>query len=132
MNSSPQKASGTATTTTGSVEDVAAFFGVSVRTVQNWRAANPPVIGSWQEGRNIRFGEDDVVKLWVERHIERAGYKPGEALEIARRQWHDHLQVRQADAELRARVHELSDQLLALSARLVILEETRRGDFAMA
>ncbi len=83
-------------TTTGTVEDVAAFFRVSVRTVQNWIANPKPRLTFWREGRNLCFGEAAVVELRVKFLIASRAYAAGEPEEIARREWRDLLAVRQS------------------------------------
>jgi len=104
----------TGPTTTGTVEDVMAFFRVSLRTVREWYLGvngGKPRLTSWHEGRNVRFGEESVVELRVK--FLRAGraFAPGEAEEIARRGRRTFLEVRSSTseelAELRARVERL-------------------------
>ena len=83
-------------TTTGTCEDVAAFFRVSVRTVQNWISTPKPLLTFWREGRNLCFGEDAVVELRVKFVVMSRAYAVGEAEEIARREWRNLLALRQS------------------------------------
>jgi excisionase family DNA binding protein len=52
---------------TGTIQDVAGFFRVSVRTVQEWIAGPEPRLTHWKEGRNVRFGEEAVATFWAQR-----------------------------------------------------------------
>lgn len=104
---------------TGTLEEVAAFFRVSIRTLHEWKEQTPPVIGHWQLGRNICFGEEDVIACWAARHHAAAGAEPGELLESARRQWREHLKVCRADL--------LHAELISLRVRVEDLERTKNG-----
>lgn len=95
---------------TGTLEEVAAFFRVSIRTLHEWKEQTPPAIGHWQLGRNICFGEEDVIDAWVKRHRPAAGINLSDALESARRQWREHLKVCRADL-LHAEINDLRRRL---------------------
>ncbi len=101
-------------TTTGTVDDVAAFFRVDTRTVQRWISGSKRRLTYWREGRLPKFGEAAVVELRVKFLKESRAYEPGEAEEIARREWRDLLEVRRTEseqvAELRLRVERLEAQ----------------------
>jgi hypothetical protein len=97
----------------GTFEDVIAFFRISERTGRRWLKERPPRLAYWRQGRNQVFGEDAVVELKAESYVTSRRMAPGEAREIARREWREHLHVRQSApitgdlAELRARVERL-------------------------
>ncbi len=103
MNSEP--------TTTGTIADVAAFFRVSIRTVAEWKAERPPRLAFWQEGRNVCFGEEAVIDLRARMTMSEGRRSLEEAREIARREWREHLSVRRAESDLRARVLRLEQML---------------------
>lgn len=112
----------TTVSTNGTYEDVAAFFRRSTRTIQEWKSANPPVIGHFTEGKNVCFGEEDVIDLWVRMHADARGLKPGEAQEVARRQWRAHMKIRYEDTALRREFEQLKERVDALNAKVVALE----------
>jgi phage terminase Nu1 subunit (DNA packaging protein) len=98
----------------GTIEELASFFRVSVRTVQAWKNATPPVITYWQIGRNVMFPEESVIELKVKRSRYSRAMKPGEAQDVARREWREHLKLCRAD--------QLAYQIADLQNRLSVLE----------
>ncbi len=100
----------------GTIEEVAAFFRVSVRTIHEWKAANPPKIGNWSMGRNVSFGEDDVVAVWVRHHRRGSAGRPGDGEAMARTLWRRHLELVRAD-EILPRLDEVVKRLQVLEKR---------------
>lgn len=97
----------------GTIAEVASFFRVSERTVNEWKSESPPAIAFWQYGRNIIFGEEAIVDCYEKRYMSARGMQPGEIREIARKEWREHLKIARADRiagelrELRRRVQDL-------------------------
>jgi len=83
----------------GTLRDVAAFFRVSERTVKRWIKQTPPVIAVWRQGRHLMFGEEAVLEAATAGYLAARRLNPGEAKEIARRQWREHLRVRSAETK---------------------------------
>lgn len=94
----------------GTAAEVAAFFRVSERTVYEWRANKE--IGFWQHGRNITFGEENVIEMYIKQHSGVRGYRPGELEELTRKQWREHLRLVRTDMIMPT----LSDALRRLAA----------------
>lgn len=106
----------------GTIEDVASFFRVSVRTVMEWKAANPPEIAHWQKGRNIMFGVEAVIELKVKHLMKTPGMKPGDAERQARTEWADHMELRGDRAQLLQKVDALADRFANLEAKLAAID----------
>ena len=85
----------------GDVMDVASFFCVSARTVLDWNKEKPPRITFFQDGRNICYGEEAVIEYRVKKTLNARRVLPGEAEEVARREWREHLKVRSAECGVR-------------------------------
>lgn len=96
----------------GSLADVAAFFLMSERELKRRNKQEPPWIAFWKDGNRNVYGEEDVVRKKSERYVSDRRMQPGEAAELARREWHSHLQLRAGDAvfqELKAVQRRLED-----------------------
>lgn len=103
------------TSTNGTIEDVASFFRVVVRTVQEWKGRR--LIGSCQQGRVVVFLEEHVVEFGADpgRFTWPSRLDPGTAAETVRRQWREHLRLRAA-MSVEARVSCLEEELALLRA----------------
>jgi hypothetical protein len=123
-------------TTQGSLEDVAAFFLKSTRTISDWAATKKngrtvtPILACWRMERDPVFGEEDVVRLRAKFYIADEGLAPGEAEARARREWRALLKLRRDDA-LGRQLEKVKDLLDATNARLTRLE-SRQTDFAVS
>ena len=108
-----------ASSTNGTIEDVATFFTKDVQTIARWMKESPPFIGHWKHGRNIVFGEDHVVECWIKCEVQAErlrvdGHTYPTADESARRAWREHLRIRQTADEvdvLRARIDDQEKQI---------------------
>ncbi len=74
----------------GTINEVADFFRVSIRTVHVWKDARR--LPYWQEGRNLVFGEESVLDFWESGYVASRRMEPGETREIGRVQWRACLQ----------------------------------------
>lgn len=77
----------------GTIEDVMSFFRVSRRTV--WRWIEERRISYWHQGRNLAFGEEAVIEFRLSNLVRAAGSNAAQARESARREWREHLLLRQ-------------------------------------
>jgi hypothetical protein len=78
----------------GTIGEVAQFFRVSVRTVKRWNAERPPRIAFWRDGACLVYGEEDVCRYRAQHYVADRRLAPGEALELARREWRRHAHLR--------------------------------------
>ena len=108
----------------GTVEEVAAFFRVSIRIVYGWKKLG--LIGHWQEGHNIVFGECHVIDWWIKYEDAAKGLKPGEAEERARILWRQHLGFSRAQ-DLLPRLEENARQLMAIMDLLKGLDPAQQS-----
>jgi hypothetical protein len=119
-----------AATYNGTMAQVAAFFCVDVQTVAVWKSSIHPKtgerkdveLGHWQEGRKVVIGEDDVVDLWVRRHVNAGGLAPGELEAKARRAWRCFRTGRDEAkelAEVRARLARIEEKIFGVAAASV-------------
>lgn len=109
----------------GSFEDMIAFFGICAREGRRWTAAGQAEISFWRCGRKLLFGEDAIVEKYAKGLVAERRMAPGEARELARAQWRQHLQARPLAGrppfgsemqELRARVERI-ERLLNLEPK---------------
>jgi len=112
-----------AQTHNGTFDDMITFFGISEREGRRWTAAGQAEIGFWRCGRKLLFGEEAIVEKLAKSHVAERRLAPGEARELARAQWRQHLAARAnpvsgpSDLEqLRARVERI-ERLLHLERR---------------
>ncbi len=75
----------------GTIDQVAGFFLVSRSTVERWMVARPPVISFWREGRNVMFGEDAIIDLYLKKRLNADRVPLGQARELARNEWRQFL-----------------------------------------
>jgi hypothetical protein len=112
----------------GTMAQVAAFFCVDYQTVAAWKSNRDPKtgepkdieLGHFQQGRTVVIGEDDVVRLWVRRHVNADGEAPGELEAKARRAWREHLGIVTAEARLRQEMDKIKGRLEAVESRMAI------------
>lgn len=100
-------------TFTGNIEDVAAFVGKSVRTVEQWVSSR--AIESYKEGRNRWFLESSVVKFCAGCMEISKRMAPGEAEEQIRSDWRSLLKARGQWAD--GRLEDFERRLISLEAR---------------
>lgn len=98
-----------APTVNGDYQDVAAFFGVSKRQVENW--VSDGEISHGKDGRNIVFYLEDVVERKARTYRDVQGLPANAATERAKREWLEHLRVRADYADLLSRVATLEQKL---------------------
>ena len=98
----------------GSLADVAAFFLISERELKRRNKLERPWIGFWRDGKRNVYGEEDVIRKKAELYVSDHRMAPGEALELARREWRNHLQLRAGDA--------VFQELKAVERRLAAVE----------
>lgn len=108
----------------GTLQDVAAFFQCSDRTVRRW-CQGKNRLGHWKQAGLIVFGEDDVVSWWLRFHRDGQALKPGAGEAAARELWRQHVRVRKETAvrnevlertlDLERRVGLLANQVLRLT-----------------
>lgn len=108
------------TSINGTIDDVASFFRVSVRTAQHWKKER--IIRAWSEGRNVIFDEEAVLDLYESRCTTARRMEPGELREIGRREWRSHLEVRNGECGLRS----LEQQMAILNREVREIRETLR------
>ena len=124
-----------ATTLSGSIEDVATFFGVRRTTLHEWMKESPPRVSFWRDGRMIVFGEEAVIRYRAERTLASRKLNPGEGLEIARREWREHLGVRREAEESRkqkAEIEEIKARIEDLKKDVAGLQRYLAGKFEVA
>ena len=83
--------------TNGTLKDVAAFVGVGVRTLCRWNVERPPRIAFYCDGGANVYLEADVVGYVAKHYVADHRMAAGEILELVRRQWREHLQLRAGD-----------------------------------
>ncbi len=108
------------TSLNGTIADVASFFRVSVRSVQQWQKLKK--IGFWKDGRNVIFGEESIVELRAAGYVASRRLEPGEASARARREWREHLKIRRSE--------ETAERLSIVEDRLAQLEILLRKEAA--
>jgi hypothetical protein len=101
--------------TNGTLKDVAAFLQVEERTLKRWNVERPPRIAFYCDGGKNVYLEQDVVGYVAKHYVLDRRMASGEILELVRRQWREHLQVRSADYGARI-VEELQRRVSALEA----------------
>src|SRR2546423_1117094 len=82
-------------------------------TVDAWCAERPPRIAFYEGDGKRTFGEEGVVEYRAAGYVASRRLEPGEAKEIARREWREHLGVRR--------------NLLDLDRRLTSIEKFLSG-----
>jgi hypothetical protein len=78
----------------GTVKDVETFFCVSRTTIHEWTTCVPPVLACSKIGRNVTFYEEDVIELKAKNYLAAGRMLKQESLERARREWREHLRLR--------------------------------------
>lgn len=89
------------------------FFGISPREGRRWTQAGKAEISFWRHGRKLMFGEEGIVERRAKGHVAARRMAPGEARELARSEWRQHLAARRQEPQGR---------LDALTARVERLE----------
>jgi len=90
-------------TINGTLRDVATFFTVCDQTVKRWIKQTPPLIAVWRQGGgpwragHLMFGEEAVIDFALTGYLAARRLAPGEAREIIRREWREHLRARQQE-----------------------------------
>jgi len=69
------------------------FFRVSRRTVWRWIADRR--LTYWHQGRNLVFGEEAIIAFRLANLVRAAGTSAAQAKESVRREWREHLLLRQ-------------------------------------
>lgn len=93
----------------GTFDDVAAFFRVSVPTVERWKKAG--ALSHFNQGRNVMFGTEDIVVFKLAYHVATDGVLPAERAERIRREWQQHMLLRSQPPELRGPLEEFQRRL---------------------
>jgi hypothetical protein len=102
-------------TTTGTIEDVAAFWHVSTRTVWRWSEDkfNPLAIN--KNGKSSIVTEESFVAHYISHHkADKHSAAPGEAEARARREWREHLEVRGQASDVRGQIEQLKTRVADL------------------
>jgi len=81
-------------TVSGTLQDVMTFFQVGERTMTDWNGRR--LIPFFRCGRNLMYGEEGVTDHYAKYFLAGRRLEPGEAKEIARREWRAHLALRRA------------------------------------
>lgn len=105
----------------GTMDEVASFFGVDVRTVKIWKSDTDPKtkerkeieIGFWEKGRSVIIPETAVVELYVKRYRAARPMAAADAQEQARREWREHLRLVRGEplSDHEARIHAIEEKL---------------------
>jgi len=90
MNESAPEANGWS----GTTEDVATFYRVSEKTISRWIHQAPPLLSWYRVGRRIMVAEDAVIEFGAGRMVVSRRMAPGEAQDMVRRQWREHIRSR--------------------------------------
>ena len=101
--------------TNGTLKDVAAFLCVGERTLSRWNMEEPPRIAfhcGGLGGANV-YLEEDVVGYVAKHYVADHRMSTGEILELVRRQWREHLRLRNEDCGLRI-IEDLQRRVAAL------------------
>lgn len=95
----------------GSFEDMISFFGISAREGRRWTAAGQAEISFWRQGRKLIFGEEGIVEKRAKGHVAERRLAPGEAKDIARAQWRQHLVARRQATPAASELQDLRDRV---------------------
>lgn len=96
----------------GTVEDVAAFFRVSVWTVREWttKAKGSPALAHWNEDRRVMIPESAVIAKYARGYRGAKGLKLEDNEKLALRDWRAHMELRAQFAAHNAERERIANQ----------------------
>ena len=115
----------------GTVEDAAAFFRCSPRTVRRWIAEDPPRLSHFKLGGSVRIEEDAIIQSVLRGRVGCLRGIPGADAETVRVEWRALLELRRRldPAPARPEPPALADEVSELRARVAQLEQLFEARF---